>query len=76
MCSTKKSNAFFVKVMQTYKKPTHHGKSSKIGLVLVLKTAMIAGRSAACGSPERTGKADERVRLEIKIMNTKQGEQQ
>lgn len=38
----------------TTRRSTNHGKSSKIGLVLVLNTAMIAGRSAACGSPERT----------------------
>lgn len=30
---------------------TNHDKSSKMGLLLVLKTAMIAGRSAASGSP-------------------------
>lgn len=32
---------------------TNHGKSSKMGVALVLNTAMIAGRSAASGSPER-----------------------
>lgn len=30
---------------------TNHDKSSKMGLLLVLNTAMIAGRSAASGSP-------------------------
>lgn len=37
---------------------TNHGKSSKIGLALVLNTAMIASRSAAFGSPERKNKQD------------------
>lgn len=35
-------------------KSTNHGKSSKMGLVLVLNTAIIGGLAAACGSPERT----------------------
>lgn len=34
------------------KQSTNQGKSSKMGLALVLKTAMTAGRFAACGSPE------------------------
>lgn len=37
---------------------TNQGKSSKMGLVLVLNMAIIAGRSAACGSPERTVKTE------------------
>lgn len=39
-------------------KYTNHGKSSKMGLTLVLNTAMIGDRSAARGSPER-----EKIRL-------------
>lgn len=41
---------------ETTHENTNHGKSSKMGLVLVLNMAMIAGQSAACGSPERTDK--------------------
>lgn len=43
---------------RTNKPTAHQGKSSKMGLVLVLKTAMIAGRFAACGSPEGTNESE------------------
>lgn len=52
------------------KKGTNHGKSSKMGLVLVLNTAIIAGRSAAWGSPETTEKM-ERERRVIKTLTIK-----
>lgn len=47
---------------------TNQGKSSKIGLVLVLNMAMIAGRPAACGSPEREHQI-QRLRWVLKIKN-------
>lgn len=47
---------------------TNHGKSSKMGLLLVLNMAMIAGRSVVSGSPEGADKKDELLKPGIKVV--------